>query len=169
MQKRVVINSVSLDIKCKQELLRNGGTMEQEVTITQLEEAAKKIADARKVTDTKRAELKQLDKEAEELEVAFMAMLEATEKSSYHSEVGTLTITNRESVKTPKTNEEKEALFNWLKEKGLYMEVVSVNSQTLQRLYKDEKAAAEERGELFFRLPGVGDPVVNQFLSFRKK
>ena len=62
------------------------------------------------------------------------------------------------SVQTPKTPEEKQALFEWLKERGLFVEMVSVNSATLNSFFNSEADKAAEKGNFEFRIPGVGEP-----------
>lgn len=72
------------------------------------------------------------------------------------------------SVTTPKTTEQKQELFEYLKEKGLYWEMVSVNSQTLNALYHSLSTQAEEEGILAFKLPGVPDPTTYTNLKMRR-
>jgi hypothetical protein len=139
------------------------------ITVQELESRAKAIAELRSTIDMKNAELKEMNAAITELETSFIAALEEAGKTSYDSEFGRLTCVSRETYKTPKTLEEKEALFNWLKEKGIFMETVSVVSQTLNALAKREKEASEERGEVFFQIPGLTEKTVSQYLSFRKK
>lgn len=74
----------------------------------------------------------------------------------------------RSSVTTPKTLEDKEKLFNWLKEKAIFMEIVSVNSQTLNSLYKNLSEDAAKEGILDFQIPGVANPTTYTTLKLKK-
>jgi hypothetical protein len=74
----------------------------------------------------------------------------------------------KSSVVTPKTIEEKQALFDYLQEKGLFLEMASVNSQTLNALYKYLAAQAAEEGILEFKLPGVPEPTTYTNLKLRR-
>lgn len=74
----------------------------------------------------------------------------------------------RSSITTPKTIEEKRQLFEFLKSKGMFEELVSVNSQTLNALYKDLASTAAESGELEFKLPGCGEPKSDINLRMKK-
>ena len=74
----------------------------------------------------------------------------------------------RSSVSTPKTIEDKKELFAFLESKGLFMEIASVNSQTLNALYKSLAEDAAKAGTLDFKLPGVGEPVTYTNLKLRK-
>jgi hypothetical protein len=73
-----------------------------------------------------------------------------------------------ESVKTPKTLEAKRELFEYLKELGIYEETVSVNSQTLNSLFKTMSQKAAEEGILDFKMPGVEEPTPVPELRLRK-
>jgi len=82
--------------------------------------------------------------------------------------VALVSLRSRLSVQTPKTNEEKEALFGWLRDKGIFLDKVSINSRTLNSLYQAEYEAQLESGVADWRMPGVGEPVVDNTLSLRK-
>ena len=138
------------------------------VTIDQLESLSKQIADKRAEIDIISLERKKKDAELSELESKMMLTLEEAGKHDYHAECGTVYITERVSVKVPKDLDEKRKLFGYLREKGIFEELVSVNSQTLNAYYKAERKLAEEAGNPFFELPGVGEPTVDQILAFRK-
>lgn len=142
--------------------------MTAQVTVAQLEELSQAIAAQREACDmaeqVKKAENKKLD----DLEKKMMGLLNTAGKLNYHSNVGTISITTRESVRLPQTMEEKMAFFDYLKSKGIFEEMVSVHSATLNSFYKTEKELAAERGELVFSLPGIGEPSRQEILSFRK-
>lgn len=65
---------------------------------------------------------------------------------------------HKHSVTTPKTPEQKAALFEFLKAKGIFLEIASVNSQTLNSLYNDLAEEAAKGGNVDFTLPGVDKP-----------
>lgn len=73
------------------------------------------------------------------------------------------------SVTTPKTPEEKQALFEFLQSKGIFLEIASVNSQTLNSLYKSLATEAEEKGNYDFKMPGVGEPTTYTSLKLRRQ
>jgi len=73
------------------------------------------------------------------------------------------------SVTTPKTSEEKQALFEFLQSKGIFLEIASVNSQTLNSFYKSLAAEAEEQGNYDFKMPGVGEPTTYTSLKLRRQ
>ena len=72
------------------------------------------------------------------------------------------------SVKTPKTLEEKEEFFNYLRSQGVFNELVSVNSRTLNSFYKSMAEKAAEDGVLDFKMPGIEEPVPYTKLKMRR-
>lgn len=74
----------------------------------------------------------------------------------------------KQSVQTPKTPEDKEKLFEFLKSKDLFISMVSINSQTLNSLYKTLESEATAAGILEFELPGVPRPTPYTTLKLRK-
>ena len=76
----------------------------------------------------------------------------------------------KSSVQTPKTEEEKKELFEYLKSIDLFYQIVSVNSSTLNSTYKNLAAQAmEETGALEFIMPGVGKPTIYTTLKVKKE
>lgn len=76
---------------------------------------------------------------------------------------------NSTSVKLPETMEQKQALFEYLRTLGLFDEIVSVNSRTLNKLYKDQAELAAKEGNFDFKIPGVGEPTSFTTLELRRK
>lgn len=83
--------------------------------------------------------------------------------------LGTITVVERWSYKTPKTLDQKLQFFDYLKSKGCFEEIVSVNSQTLNAFCKRELDAAIDSGATDFKIPGIEDPSMSQTIQLRKK
>lgn len=102
-----------------------------------------------------------------------VAMLMASNKKKYHVEgIGTVSVTEKLKVRTPKGLEDKKALAEWLRtqlgDDGMHT-YLSVNYQSLNSLYNSEFEAAKERGTASeFNLPGVDAPEAEFGLSFRR-
>lgn len=94
-------------------------------------------------------------------------MLETSGLSSYKGPEGQAIISARTSVKIPRTQEDREAFFNYLKELGLYDTMIGVNSQTLNSFYKSQFEEAKERGDVDFEIPGLKEVELRKTLSFR--
>jgi hypothetical protein len=78
---------------------------------------------------------------------------------------GTLYFSNRMSVTMPKNPEDREAFFNYLKEKGAFDGLITVNSMTLNSFYKQE---AEIANSPDFKIPGIGTPTLIKTLNMRR-
>jgi hypothetical protein len=106
-----------------------------------------------------------------ELELAENTMIEFLQKNdlkNYRAPAGLCTVTFLNSVKTPKTPEAKQAFYAFLKEKGHYDELVSVNSQKLNSFYKEQFELARERGDTDFEIPGLTEVTTITNLSFKR-
>ena len=75
---------------------------------------------------------------------------------------------NKTSVSTPKSLEDKKALFDFLQEKGIFLEMVSINSMTLNSLYKSLAEQALAEGILDYKMPGIAEPVNYVNLKIRR-
>ena len=74
----------------------------------------------------------------------------------------------RSSVVTPKTPEEKKELFKFLQDRGIFYEMASVNSQTLNSLYKNLAEEEKAKGNFDFKMPGVPEPTISIKLKLRR-
>ena len=138
------------------------------VTVNELEELCSAIRDSRAECDRIKAESKNANEKLDGLEKKLMGCLTALGKDSYKSDVGNFSINHRTSVRVPQ-GDDRVVFFEWLKEKGYYDSYVTVNSQSLNSLYRQEFDRAKEEGSLdSFSIPGIGEPTINEILSFRK-
>jgi len=98
-------------------------------------------------------------------------MMERSGKKRYIAEgIGQVSISENLSVATPKTPEEKQAFFNWLKQEmgeDGYLTYASVNSASLNSLYKQKVEEYGARGEVL-EIAGLQQPTSFNKLSLRK-
>lgn len=113
-------------------------------------------------------ELDQENEVYEKLSNDFMDRLELSGIESLKINGHTFYTNTKESVRTPKTDEDKKLFFDYLKEKGLFDQMISINSQTLNSLYKSMSEEALEKGIVDFRLPGIDEPTIYKQLRIRK-
>ena len=138
------------------------------VTVEQLEQLCELIRAQREKAEEAKKAYSDENTKLEQLEMRLINVLKDLGKDSYKSNVGTFSVSYRTSVRVPQ-GDDKFKFFEWLKERGLYDGIVSVNSQTLNSLYRSEFDRAKEEGRLDeFKIPGIGDPTINPILSFRK-
>ena len=142
----------------------------EEISVKEMDD---NLAYLRKLKD-EHAEVDKLKKEAyaklKEQEAKVVDLLKRTGKKRYVSDFGNVTVIDELSVKTPKTPEEKRAFFSWIENnlgeqaRDIYM---TVNSRTLNSLYKEQSELAAQRGEVL-TIDGLENPITVTKLSFRK-
>jgi len=99
------------------------------------------------------------------------SLLESAGKTEYICEgVGKIKISEQLSVTTPKSPEEKEAFFNWIKTNmgdEAYYAYMTVNSQSLNRLYREQTEEYGSRGEVL-EINGLQPATTNTKVSFTR-
>lgn len=139
------------------------------LTTAEFEEFCESIKKQRDVVDEISKQKKDEEQKLAQLEDQMIAALAALGRDNYQSKVGTFYLSHRTSVKVPKTPEAREAFFTYLKDKGVFENLITVNSQTLNSFYKEEFAAAQAEGRgLEFEIPGLDEPTIKESLGFRK-
>ena len=122
-----------------------------------------------KIMDETETELKTLEEKYKAVREKVLSILVNAGKSKYFVEgLGTISTAERLLFPTPKSKEEKEALFAWLKSKGedFYYTYCTINSQSLQSLAKMEMESSEDPSN--FKIPGIADPTSRKELRFRR-
>ncbi len=123
----------------------------------------------RQAVDDAKKNLKLAQENLEEQEFRILNYLEATSSDRFDAPSCTVFRREKTSVKTPKTEEQKAAFFNYLKEKGLFDSMITVNSQTLNGWYKSEQEVARSKGQFEFSIPGLEEPTIYYDLNVRGK
>lgn len=133
-----------------------------QVTLEQFEELCNLVCKQKAYIKTIETTLDTANEHLKKLSNQVAHIFEKFGKTSHKSAMGTISLVNLETYTTPKTREEKEALFNYMKSlsEDVYWAKVGVNHQSLQAFCKEEMAAALEKGDTAFRVPGVGEPTL---------
>ncbi len=120
-------------------------------------EEAEKVLEGKKFTLTK-------------MQAKMISILEKFGRSNYSIPgSGMLIKSERLTVTLPKTPEDKDAFYEYLKNKNLFEDIVTVNSMTLNAFYKKEfEIAAEEGRAVGFKIPGISEPKTITTLNVRK-
>ena len=114
-----------------------------------------------------------LHAEYQEHQQKLITMMRSANKKKYHVDgYGTASLVEKLKVKTPKSLEAKQALYNWITtrdgEDGLIAQT-TVNYATLQRIYNEAFEEARLAGTLdTFKVDGLEEPEAEYSLSFRK-
>lgn len=142
------------------------------ITIEEMNEQCKRVSELRSKEAAISQEKKAITNELEAEEIRLLEMLQESGNKSYRSPFGTAGFSEHTSVRTPKSQEEKEAFYAFLKQEGLYDKLISVHSTTLNSLWKSRYEEFKESNPNAnpddFKLPGI-EGVTKEFrLSFRK-
>lgn len=139
------------------------------VTVADLDNLIKQISDKRQAIEDQDAITAQLNKELFSLKETAVSHLKELGRDDYKCPFGAIVLKNRWSVNLPKSEEDRAALFSWMKEKGIYDAYVTVNSNSLKSLFLKEREIALESGDAVgFSLPGCGEAKLFEDLSFNK-
>jgi hypothetical protein len=87
----------------------------------------------------------------------------------FESTFGRVTVKNYSTVSQPATPEDKALFFDYLKEQGVYDQMISVNSRTLNSWVNREIEAREKRGEFGWVPPGLNAPGNFQKIQIKGK
>ena len=114
------------------------------------------------------SDLKNEEAKLQILKNNIMAVLDKFGKSKQDTAKGLVYISEKLSVAHPKEMEQRTLFFDWLKSKGVFETLISVNSMTLNKIYKEEREIAIDAGNTNFSIPGIGEPVLLKTLNFKK-
>lgn len=105
------------------------------------------------------------------IEAKLVNYLKALNRMDYKHPRGTIAYDIKWRVNGPQTDDDKRALFAWLKEQGIYDKYATVNVQSLNSLYFAEMGAAvreDPEAAITFSIPGIGERKMFEKLSKRK-
>lgn len=139
----------------------------QELSVEQMDTMVRQLKEARQVYEEAKKKSSEAYSALEKVETQIVNALKASGKSKYFVDgVGTVSWYVKESFTTPKVNEDKTKLFNYIKEKygaDVLMSMVSIHSATLNSF-----ANKETEGGVM-EIPGLSAPTGSEILSFRKE
>lgn len=142
------------------------------ITIQEVESLVKQLADQRELVENLKRPYSEANAKLEEMEMQMIGVLKEMGKSSYKSEYGTVSSRLEYRYNLPQTPEARAEYFKFLRDKGVFEQLITVNSNTHNSFCKAEMESAIERdpeSALTFRIPGVDEPKQREILSFRKK
>jgi hypothetical protein len=146
----------------------------EQVSVQELDKLMEQLFDAKVEAKRIEAQLSEQNKEIGSLRAKITSALKELGREDYKTPVGTFRLQTKWRVGLPQTAEDKAAFFSWLRDKGIFDQYATVNSNSLNSLYMREWEAAKERGEgMEFSIPGVPLPkafeTVGEYASRKKK
>lgn len=140
------------------------------VTVAELDTLVKEIFEKRREIEEQDSKVTALNKELALLKAKAVTYLKELGRESYPTPFGTVSVSQKWRVNMPKTDDDKAALFAYLKDKGVYDHYATVNSNELNAFYMKEWEAAKKNGDgVTFAMPGIEPPKLFEDLGMRKK
>ena len=143
--------------------------VEDDLTLSQFEKLCVDLSDTRRKIDDIKNEKSALEQDYKELSEQIIVHLAALNKDKHHTAFGTISVSKRLTYKVPKSPEDREAFFDYLKAKGIFEDLITVNSQTLNGFAKQELESAQLEGATEFNIPGLGDPTLYESIKLTRK
>lgn len=141
----------------------------KQLTITEFEDLLDKAYSLKLEAEEIEAKKKDKEKELFELNKVILAEFDRLDKTSYVGRRCQVVRVQRPTVTVPKDPDQRDAFFRFLKERKIFENLVTVNHQTLNSFYKAEIEQAIEEGNHEFKIPGLEEPKLHEYLTFRKK
>jgi len=143
------------------------------VTTEELDELVKSLRVARDEYDLASTLSSEKHSIVKEIEGKLIDTLLVANKNNYEVDgIARVSVVTKSQVTTPKTIEQKEALFKWI-ERRMGREALvayqSINYATLNSLYNQEMNEAIAKGLQFDGIDGLDLPMVVRSLSMRAK
>lgn len=137
------------------------------ISVVGLQAKCEEIIAFRAQTDAAEKIYKDSYHRCEKLEEELIGLLEELGMKNFAHGGFSFIRTERKSLTTPKGDEFIQ-FCEFLKEKGHYESLISVNSRTLLSWYLKEDELARSRGEPYAMIPGLTIPTIIPTLSVRK-
>lgn len=140
-----------------------------EIGVTELREKIDACFLKRAEYEAKKKESSELYADLKRMQQEIINIMEELEINKFEGEQGTISYKYTESFKVPKDPDSRLKFFSYLRDKGVYDEMITVNSKTLNSWAKQEAELAEDQGEFDFQIPGLvkSDPIATPLM--RKK
>lgn len=143
----------------------------QDVTVAMLDQLVADIFAKKKEIEASELVTTGLNKEKMALEAKCVNYLKALgrEEDGYSTKYGFVGISKKWRVNMPATDADKAALFDWMRERGIFDRFATVNANSLNSLYMAEWEAAKRAGQgMEFSMPGIGERKYTELLATRK-
>jgi len=141
----------------------------EDITLHDFEMLCAKMYEIQNIIDAIDETKKSHNKTLSQIQEKVMAYMDKYHKTSYKTSQGTVVKATKFQVTLPKDPESKSALWNYLKSRGHFDELISINHQKLNSYYKQEMEVAAEEGNIDFKIPGVDEPKAYTYLQLRNR
>lgn len=140
-----------------------------DVTVRELDVLVEDLKGLELAKDAAAKVTTELNKKIAQVEGRIVHYLKDLDRDQYDSPHGKLTIRPKWRVNLPK-GQNKLEFFEYLRERGIFEEYATVNSNSLNALYMADWQDAQKRGEgMTFTMPGIDAPTLFESLDFKLK
>lgn len=135
------------------------------VTVADLDALGKEIVSLKDKIERMEADLTAENKALAKLHEKAQHYLKELGRDNYKTPFGTIYRAEKWQYKLPQTDSDWDNFFDWLRERGIYDQYVTVNAASMSSLCEAERKALEQQGE-FFNVPGIEAPKLFETCRF---
>lgn len=139
------------------------------LTLAELDAIAEKMVELKEAAKALEEKKKEKESEFQSLAKTLMEELSEHGKTSYAIPGFKLIRQEKLNITLPSDPDKKEEFYRYLKKRGLFESLVSINYQTLNGFYRSEFNTACEEGKTDFEIPGLGSPTHHEYIAIRKE
>lgn len=110
-----------------------------EISLKKLNGLVEERVDLQFEKDEVEVKKKEINEKIGKIDDSINKILRAANLDKFSHPRGTIILEDKESVKVPQDPESRELFFDWLRDEGLYDQYITVNSQSINSLYKTYK------------------------------
>lgn len=140
----------------------------EEITVDIIEKVANNCYGYKKIATELDKQKKEMTANKEEMQDLMGHIMDLLEVTSYKSKSGTITKREEPNYRLPQDDDSRKKFFAYLKEKGLYDQLITVNSRSLQSFVKQEVELAEAENNFGFLPDGIEETEYRTVYSLRK-
>ena len=139
-----------------------------EISAKGLDELQQNVFNKRAQYEEASDKAKEIKKELEQLQDNLIGELEALDRVSHKTSTGTVSYRYDETFRVPKGEESRQLFFGYLRDKGIFDDMITVNSKTLNSYAKEEAEVEEKNGNYDFQIPGLEKSPPRLIVSLRR-
>jgi len=140
----------------------------EDVKVSLLEELAFNCYSYKNLASNLEKEKNKITAEKEKFQELMGYLMDLLEIKSYKSKSGTITKSDQPNYRLPQDDSSRNAFFAYLKERGVYDSMITVNANTLKSYIKAEVELAEAEGNIGFIPAGIEETEYRTVYSLRK-
>jgi len=138
------------------------------ITVDELKVKCESVSILRAAYDEAKDKLKEIENQLSVTERELIEMLDSLNMKSFKTDKYNYIKSVRRLWRVPREGDRK-LFFDYLKEKGIFDSMITINSQTLNSYAKNVFETAEREGTLLeTSIPGLGEPEATPILQVRK-